>query len=105
MPERDEVEWDPPSESDGDSEGEGGGEPPEVAAARAELREARAQYQREFRERVGTWLGNGDIAVRETVTDGLDGAVDAFLGLFEGDNLGKMLVRLGDDPDVTVTSR
>lgn len=58
----------------------------------------------EFRERVGTWLANGDLAVRETVTEGLDGAVDAFLGLFEGDNLGKMLVRLRDDPEVAVVA-
>ncbi len=31
---------------------------------------------------------------RETVVDGIDNAVDAFLGLHRGDNTGKMLVRL-----------
>lgn len=58
---------------------------------------------REFAERVGGWLAAGDIHVRETVHDGLDTAFDAFLGLFEGDNLGKMLVRLGD-ADVPVVA-
>ncbi len=40
------------------------------------------------------------------VVDGLDHAVDAFLGLFEGDNIGKMLVRdgAGDDPSVAIVA-
>ena len=58
----------------------------------------------EFTERMGAWLAAGDVTVRETVVDGLDSAVDAFLGLFEGENIGKMLVRLGDDPDVAVVA-
>jgi NADPH-dependent curcumin reductase CurA len=60
--------------------------------------------QREFGQRMGTWLADGEVTVRETVVDGLDHAVDAFLGLFEGDNIGKMLVRLGTDPDVPVVA-
>lgn len=63
-----------------------------------------AHLQGEFTERMSTWLAAGDVTVRETVVDGLEGAVDAFLGLFEGDNIGKMLVRLGDDPDVPVVA-
>jgi NADPH2:quinone reductase len=38
------------------------------------------------------WVGNGTIQYRETVTDGLENAPDAFLGLFEGENIGKQLV-------------
>lgn len=41
---------------------------------------------------LGRWLQNGDIQYRETVTEGLENAPDAFLGLFEGDNIGKQLV-------------
>jgi NADPH-dependent curcumin reductase CurA len=58
----------------------------------------------EFAERMGAWLTDGDVTVRETVANGLDSAVDAFLGLFEGDNIGKMLVQLGTDPDVPVVA-
>ncbi len=58
----------------------------------------------EFGERMAAWLADGDVTVRETVVDGLEGAVDAFLGLFEGDNIGKMLVRLGTDPNVPVVA-
>ena len=61
-----------------------------------------AHLQCEFGERMSTWLANGDVTVRETVVDGLERAVDAFLGLFEGDNIGKMLVRLGSDQGIRV---
>jgi NADPH-dependent curcumin reductase CurA len=44
---------------------------------------------------VGPWLANGDIVADETAVDGLDYAVDAFLGMLRGENTGKMVVRLG----------
>jgi NADPH-dependent curcumin reductase CurA len=48
----------------------------------------------EFAERVSGWLRSGDLVVRETVREGLDAAVDAFLDLLRGANTGKMVVRL-----------
>ena len=48
----------------------------------------------EFYERAGQWVADGSLVWRETVVDGLDHAVDAFLGLHRGYNTGKMLVRL-----------
>lgn len=48
----------------------------------------------EFYRRAGGWVADGSYRWRETVVDGLDHAVDAFLGLLRGDNTGKMLVRL-----------
>jgi NADPH-dependent curcumin reductase CurA len=44
---------------------------------------------------VGPWLAHGDIVADETAVDGLDHAVDAFLGMLRGENTGKMVVRLG----------
>jgi NADPH-dependent curcumin reductase CurA len=43
------------------------------------------------------WLSGGAIVWEETVVEGLENATRAFLGLFSGENLGKMLVRLGPD--------
>jgi NADPH-dependent curcumin reductase CurA len=40
------------------------------------------------------WLSSGAVKSRETVVDGLDNTLEAFLGLFTGANTGKMLVRL-----------
>ena len=48
----------------------------------------------EFYRDMGGWLKSGAIKSRDTVVDGLDHTLDAFLGLFEGANTGKMLVRL-----------
>jgi NADPH-dependent curcumin reductase CurA len=52
----------------------------------------------EFLETVAGWLGTGEIVVRETVRDGLEQAVPAFLDLLRGGNTGKMIVRLATDP-------
>jgi NADPH-dependent curcumin reductase CurA len=49
----------------------------------------------EYFPRAAGWLADGTLKYRETFVDGLDNAVDAFLGLHQGSNLGKMLVRLG----------
>jgi NADPH-dependent curcumin reductase CurA len=46
---------------------------------------------------MGRWLAEGKIKWQETVHEGIDKAPQAFLGLFKGDNTGKMLVRLGPD--------
>ena len=41
------------------------------------------------------WHRAGLIAQTETIHDGIDNALTAFLGLFDGSNLGRTLVRLG----------
>ena len=48
----------------------------------------------EFYRDMGGWLKSGAVKSRETVVDGLEAMPDAFLGLFKGQNTGKMLVRL-----------
>ena len=40
------------------------------------------------------WIQAGKIKSHETVVEGIDHAVDAFLGLFSGSNFGKMVVKL-----------
>ena len=52
----------------------------------------------EFEKQVANWLRTGELVSRQTVVDGLENAVDAFIGLLSGANVGKMLVCLsGDD--------
>jgi NADPH-dependent curcumin reductase CurA len=48
----------------------------------------------EFYSEMGPWVASGTVKSRETIVDGLEKAPEAFLGLFEGANMGKMLVRL-----------
>ena len=51
----------------------------------------------EFLETVSGWLASGELVVRETVREGLEDAVPAFLDLLRGGNTGKMIVRLAPD--------
>ena len=48
----------------------------------------------EFYRDMGGWLASGQVKSRDTVVEGLDQTLDAFLGLFTGANTGKMLVKL-----------
>ena len=48
----------------------------------------------DFYRDMGHWVTSGKVTSRETIRDGIESAPDAFLGLFEGENIGKMLVRL-----------
>jgi NADPH-dependent curcumin reductase CurA len=48
----------------------------------------------EFYAEMGPWVADGTVKSAETVVDGLEAMPGAFLGLFEGANTGKMLVRL-----------
>jgi len=48
-----------------------------------------------FIEDLSGWVREGKVTWKETVFEGIDKAPDAFLGLFTGENLGKMLVKLG----------
>lgn len=48
----------------------------------------------QFVNEVGGWLRDGSLRYRETVVDGIENAVDAFLGMLRGENVGKMVVGL-----------
>ena len=48
-----------------------------------------------FERDVATWLGQGKIKYKEDVVEGLENAPQAFLGLLQGRNFGKLLVRVG----------
>ena len=50
----------------------------------------------EASQRLGAWVASGDLQYRETITEGIENAPDAFLGLFEGENIGKQLVHVGE---------
>jgi NADPH-dependent curcumin reductase CurA len=48
-----------------------------------------------FLQDMGQWLPTGQVKFQETVDNGIESAVSAFLKLFKGENLGKMVVKLG----------
>jgi len=52
----------------------------------------------EFHVVMAKWVSEGKIKWKETVSEGIENAPKAFLGLFKGENFGKMLVKIGPDP-------
>ena len=47
---------------------------------------------------MGRWLGEGRLKSREDIVDGLEKAPRALISLFEGGNMGKLLVRISAAP-------
>lgn len=48
----------------------------------------------EFSQEMKQWITEGKIISRETIITGIENSPAAFIGLFTGDNIGKMLVKL-----------
>ena len=53
----------------------------------------------EFFQQMSAWLAAGKIKFREDMVDGLENAPQAFMGLLEGKNFGKLVVRVAQDKD------
>jgi NADPH-dependent curcumin reductase CurA len=53
-----------------------------------------AAKQADFLRDAGEWVRTGRLKYREDIVDGLEQAPAAFLGLLQGRNFGKMLVRI-----------
>jgi NADPH-dependent curcumin reductase CurA len=51
----------------------------------------------QFRKDMASWIASGQLKHRETIADGIENAASALIGLFKGENIGKMLVRLSAD--------
>lgn len=57
-----------------------------------------ADRKEAFATDMSNWLAQGRIKYREHVVEGLDNAPKAFLGLFSGENFGKLVVKVSAGP-------
>lgn len=56
-----------------------------------------ANRQQEGIRRLARWLNEGKVKYREDVVQGLENAPGAFVGLFRGENFGKLVVKVADE--------
>ncbi|CAZ85126.1 unnamed protein product [Tuber melanosporum] len=54
------------------------------------------RYYKEHQENIGKWLASKELIYRESVSDGLDNAINGLLGLFHGRNFGKAVLKIAD---------
>ncbi len=55
-------------------------------------------HGKDFVQDMTAWVADGSVRYREDVVDGLENAPEAFRGMLQGRNFGKLLVRVGTDP-------
>ena len=53
-----------------------------------------AQYYADFLHEVGAGIADGRIRYRQHIVDGLEYAPEAFIGMLDGHNFGKLIVRV-----------
>ena len=51
----------------------------------------------EFTGAMGAWVREGKVKVREDIVSGLENAPEAFIGLLQGKNFGKLVIQLADN--------
>jgi NADPH-dependent curcumin reductase CurA len=57
----------------------------------------REQHLARFQKEMSAWVREGRVKGRETITDGLENGVSAFVGMLRGENIGKALVRVSPE--------
>ena len=60
----------------------------------------RDRYPEGLRQ-MARWIDEGRVKYKEDIVDGLENAPSAFIGLLRGENFGKRLIRVSEDPTVT----
>jgi NADPH-dependent curcumin reductase CurA len=54
------------------------------------------KHTKEHQEKLQKWLSEGTFKARISVTEGIDGAVEGFLGMLSGKNFGKAVLQIAD---------
>ena len=54
------------------------------------------KYVKELHEKVGQWIADGTFKAQMSITDGMDHAIDGFLGMLKGENFGKAVLKIAD---------
>ena len=54
------------------------------------------KYNDEFMRNLSKWLLDGSFVAQDDVTEGIDKAPEAFVGMLKGENFGKAVLKIAD---------
>jgi NADPH-dependent curcumin reductase CurA len=54
------------------------------------------RHHKEHQEKLQKWLSEGSFKAKISVTEGIDNAIDGFIGMLEGKNFGKAVLKIAD---------
>ena len=54
------------------------------------------KYAAEHQEKLQEWIGDGSFIAKQSVTEGIDNAVDGFIGMLKGENFGKSVLTIAE---------
>jgi NADPH-dependent curcumin reductase CurA len=63
------------------------------------------EYQEQFLSEMGEWVKQGLIKYKEDVWQGIERTPEAFSAMLTGQNFGKTIVQIGEDPTASETIR
>ena len=55
-----------------------------------------ASRHEEGRQRIARWIKEGKMKYKEDVVEGIENAPAAFIGMMNGENFGKLLIKVSD---------
>jgi NADPH-dependent curcumin reductase CurA len=55
------------------------------------------KYAKEHQEKMQQWLAEGSVTARLSVTEGIDNAAEGFVGMLQGKNFGKAVLKIKDE--------
>ncbi|KAK4096779.1 NAD(P)-binding protein [Parathielavia hyrcaniae] len=55
------------------------------------------KYTKDHQEKLSKWLADGSVKVKLSVTEGIDNVADELVGVFEGKNFGKAVIKIKDE--------
>jgi NADPH-dependent curcumin reductase CurA len=54
------------------------------------------KYSKDHQEKLQKWIAEGSFKAKYSVTEGIDNAVEGFLGMLSGKNFGKAVLQIAD---------
>jgi NADPH-dependent curcumin reductase CurA len=55
------------------------------------------KYEKEHQEKMSQWLAEGTVKAKLSVTEGIENAAEGLVGMLEGRNFGKAVVKIKDE--------